>query len=148
MRLRHVFDFLKQMAWLGEGPPLLVTEQGGATSWRMDKEREPEEPPPALISVRPFIDPRQQDQRYRYGASVVFENGVFGTTPMGPEREENEAQAKERSRKWMKMTVNESGDLYVPDLGTVPAAELYRSYLKGEVSRGPGIPGPWIQFRE
>ena len=44
--------------------------------------------------------------------------------------------------------VNESGDLYVPDLGTVPAAELYRSYLKGEVSRGPGIPGPWIQFRE
>ena len=148
VRLRHVFDFLNQMAWLREGPPPLVTEQGGATSWRMDKEREPEEPPPALISVRPFIDPQHQDQRYRYGASVVFENGVFGTTPMGPEREENEAQAKERSRKWMKMTVNESGDLYVPDLGTVPAAELYRSYLKGEVSRGPGIPGPSIQFRE
>ena len=37
---------------------------------------------------------------------------------------------------------------HVPDMGTVPAAELYRDYLKREVRPGPGIPGPWVQFRE
>ena len=46
------------------------------------------------------------------------------------------------------MTVNERGDLNVPDLETVSAARLYRDYLKGDLRPGPGIPGPWIQFRK
>ena len=67
---------------------------------------------------------------------------------MGPDNEENEAQAKERTRKWIRMTVNERGDLHVPDMGTILAADLYRDYLKGEVRPGPWVPTPWVQFRE
>ena len=101
-----------------------------------------------MISVRPVVDPLHQDPRYRYGVCVAFENGVFGATPMGPEREEMKAQAQTRMDRWMKTVVNGAGDLEIPDLGTVPAAELYADYLKGERGRGPGIWGPWVQFRE
>ena len=82
------------------------------------------------------------------GSVSPSRTGSSETTPMGPKNEETETQAKERTQKWMKMTVNESGDLYVPDMGTISAAELYLDYLKGEVRVGPGIPGPWVQFRE
>ncbi len=148
IRVRHIFDFLNQMGWLDENTPHVISEPGKASTWRMDREVEPEGPTPALISVRPFVDPLQNDPRYRYGASVAFENGVFGTTPMGPDNEETKAQESSRTDKWLKMTVNERGDLNVPDLGTVSAARLYRDYLKGDLRPGPGIPGPWIQFRK
>ena len=99
IRLRHVLDFLNQLAWLNENSPFFIAEQGKASIWRIVREGESEKPTPTLISVRPFVDPQQQAPRYRYGASVAFENGVFGTTPMGPENEETEAQAKDRNRK-------------------------------------------------
>ena len=148
VRMRHVIDFLNQMGWLHEGSPLFISERGQSSTWKIDRQGGSDESAPALVSVRPFVDPLQQDPRYRYGVGVAFENGVFGTTPMGPKNEETETQAKERTQKWMKMTVNESGDLYVPDMGTISAAELYLDYLKEEVRVGPGIPGPWVQFRE
>ena len=148
VRMRHVIDFMNQMAWLHQGSPALVTEQGKVISWRLDKEAEPETPTPALISVRPFVNPLEQDPRYRYGASVAFENGVFGTTPMGPEHEENQAQAETRAQNWMRMTINEHGDLHVPDFGTILASDLYIDYLKGESRPGAGIPGTWTQFKE
>ena len=148
MRLLHVFDFLNQMGWLNEDSLNFIAERGTASIWHIDRTGEPEEPPPALISVRPAVNPEQQDPRYRYEASIVFENGLFGRTPMGPEKEETEAQAKERTCKWMKMTVNEDGDLHVPGLGTVSAAELYRLHLKGEKHPAPGIWQPPVQFRE
>ena len=147
VRLRHVIDFLNQMGWLHEDS-FASAEQRRASIWRIDREGSPGEPTPALVSVRPLVDPQEQDLRYRYAASVAFEDGVFGTTPMGPENEETGAQTKDRTRKWMKMTVNEEGDLYVPDLGSVPAAKLYRGHLKGEKLPGPGIWKPWVQFRE
>ena len=148
VRLRHVFDFLNQMGWLHEESFIFLADRGTTSSWHVDRTGEAEDPPPALISVRPLINPEQQDPRFRYEASMVFENGVFGRTPMGPEREETEEQAKERTHKWMMMTVNEDGDLYVPDLGTVSAAKLYRNHLKGEKRPAPGIPQPWVQFRK
>ena len=148
IRVRHIFDFLNQMGWLDENTLHVISEPGKASTWRMDREVEPEGPTPALISVRPFVDPLQNEPSYRYGASVAFENGVFGTTPLGPDNEETKAQESSRTDKWLKMTVNERGDLNVPDLGTVSAARLYRDYLKGDLRPGPGIPGPWIQFRK
>ena len=148
VRLRHVIDFLNQMGWLHQDSPIFIAELGKTSSWHISKEGEPDDPTPALISVRPFVDPLEEDTRYRYAATVAFENLVFGAVPMGPENEETESQAKDRTDKWLKMTVDEQGDLYVPDLGTVPAAKLYWNCLKGEVQRGPGIPSPWIQFRE
>ena len=148
VRLRHVFDFLNQMGWLDEGPTVILEKQGKTSVWHTDRGRELDEPAPALVSVRPLVNPEQQDPRYRYEASVVFENGVFGRVPMGPEKEETEAQAEERTRKWMKMTVNEKGDLHVPDLGTVAATKLYSGCLKGEKRPAPGLWQPVVQFRE
>ncbi len=148
VRLRHVFDFLNQMGWLNENSNIFTTEQEITSSWQIDRTGEPEEPPPALISLRPLVYPEEQDPRYQYAASIVFENGVFGLIPMGPEKAETETEARDRTRKWMKMTVNEKRDLYVPDLGTVSAAKLYWNCLKEERSPGPGIWEPWVQFRE
>ena len=148
VRLRHVIDFLNQMGWLHQNSFTVIAEQGKASSWSIYKEGEPEEPTPALISVRPFVDPLGHDPRYRYAASIAFENLVFGAVPMGPENEETEVQAKNRTEKWLKMTVNEQGDLYIPGLATVPADELYWNALKGEQQLGPGLWSPPIQFRE
>lgn len=148
VKMRHILDFLNQMAWLNEAP-LLVTEQPVRLSmWHVDRNGQPEESTPALVSVRPVVNPEEADPRYRYGASIAFENGVVGAVAMGPEREEPEEQAKERARKWMNMTVNEDGDLHVPELGTVAAAKLYRSCLSEERRPGPGIWQPAFQFRE
>ena len=148
LRLRHVFDFLNQMSWLTDSPAVIRDGPGKPSAWHMDRTGELEKPVPALVSVRPFVNPQESDTRYRYGVSIAFENGVFATTPMGPEREETPVQAKDRSRKWMTMTVNEAGNLFVPGLVTVSAASLYRSALNKEKYWGPGIPGPWIQFRK
>ena len=122
------------MAWLHQGSPVLVTERG--------KEGEHEAPQLALISVRPFVNPLEQEPRYRYGARVAFENGVFGTTPIGPEREENPGRAETRAQKWMRITMNEHGDLPVPDFGTVPAADLYRGYPEEESGASRPHQGP------
>ena len=148
VKTRHILDFLKQMAWLNEAP-LRITQQPVRLSiWHVDRSGEPEEPTPALVSVRPMVSPEEPELRYRYGAGIAFENGVFGAVAMGPEREEPEAQAKERAREWMNMTVNEDGDLHVPDIGTVAASKLYRSCLSTERRQGPGIWQPAFQFRE
>ena len=114
IRLRHVLDFLNQMGWLSESPASLVQDGGRSSSWQIDREGEIENPTPQMISVRPVVDPLHQDPRYRYGVCVAFEDGVFGATPMGPERAETTAQAQTRTDRWMKTLVNEAGDLEIP----------------------------------
>ena len=148
VRLVHVFDFLNQMGWLNEDSFNFFAERATGSFWHINRTGEPQDPPPALISVRPVVNPEQEDPRHRYEASIVFEDGLFGRTPMGPENEESQDQAKERTRRWMKMTVNKNGDLEVPGLGTVSAGELYRVHLKGEKSPAPGIWQPPVQFAE
>ena len=148
VELRHVFDFLNQMGWLTEELPVALDGQGQSSTWLIDRSGDPEQPTPALVSVRPLINPAEPDPRYRYGAGIVFENGVFGNIPMGPEHEETAAQAKERARGWMTMTVNDTGDLSVPGWGTASLASLYRNALSRERHFGPAIWGPWVQFRE
>ena len=148
VRLVHVFDFLNQMGWLNEDSFNFFAERATGSFWHINRTGEPQDPPPALISVRPVVNPEQEDPRHRYEASIVFEDGLFGRTPMGPENEESQDQAKERTRRWMKMTVNKNGDLEVPGLGTVSAGELYRVHLKGEKRPAPGIWQPPVQFAE
>lgn len=148
LRLRHVIDFLNQMGWLHQNSITFSGEQGKASSWSIYKEGEPEDPAPALVSVRPLVDLQEPDLHYRYAVSVAFENLVFGAVPMGPENEETELQAQDRAETWLKMMVNEQGDLHVPGIGTVPAANLYWDCLKGERQPGPGVWSPPVQFRK
>ena len=153
VRLRHVFDFLNQMGWLSEGSIVVPEGQKMTSGWYISRTGEPEEPTPALISVCPLFEPEEQNPRYRHGASVVFENGVFGLTPLEPQVRDRTHRwmrmtVDEQRDLWMKMTVDEQGDLHVPSFGTVAAVKLYRSYLKGERRTGPGRWQPPVQFRE
>ena len=147
IRLGHIFDFLNQMAWLHESPLWSSGEPPRFSHWGVDRAAQPERTTPKLISVRPVVDLQQENPQFQYVATVVFENGVFGSVPMGPERPEHEARAKERSQKWMQMRVNENGDLYVPEVGSVSAHDLYRGCLE-ERQPGPGTWSPFVQFRE
>ena len=148
VRLANIFDFLNQMGWLSTFPAFALESPGKSSTWDIDQTGEIVDPPPAIVSVRPVVDLGATDPRYRFSAGVAFEDGTFGNVPMGPETEESAKQAKGRSSKWLKMTVNEAGDLYVPGLGTASAAVLYREILKGEKVSGPGMWGPPVQFRE
>ena len=148
IQMRHIFDFLNQMAWLHDRPMVDPDYPGRLCVWSIVREGGVEQPAPALISVRPLMNPEQSDPRYRYEASITFENGVFGRTPMGPENEETQPAREERTRQWMKMKVDDAGNLSVPGLGTASATVLYRNTLKGERSPAPGLPSPWIQFRK
>ena len=148
VRMRHVFDFLNQMGWLDEPKSIWRDDQGRASFWTLERTDDPQETPPDLISVRPEIHWDADDPSFRYGASIVFENGIFSRIPMGSEREETEAQQRETAKNWMKMTVNAAGELHVPGIATVSAELLYAHCLKGETQPGPGIYSPWVQFRE
>lgn len=143
VRFRHVMDFLNQMGWLDESARV-VGESSSVRgfTWIIDRDSEVEDPPPGLVSVRPLVDPSCDDPIYRYGVSYVFENGVFGMTPMGPEQPESEQQSRRRRSLWKKMRINDDGDLRIPGFQTVPAEQLDRDTLKEErVWRlGPGSP--------
>ena len=53
-------------------------------------EREFEQPTLALIWVRSVVHPEQGDLCSRYEVIVLFDNGVFGRAPMGPESKQTE----------------------------------------------------------
>ena len=147
VRVGHVLDFMNQMGWLYEGSAVFG-EAWDSSGWCIDREDHGVQAVPRLVSVRPAMNAEQEDPRYRFEASVAFEDGVFGRTPMGPAVEEPEARAKERARKWMEMRVAKGGDLEVPGLGTVAAEALYAAHLSGEKRPAPGMWRPWVRFRE
>ncbi len=148
MRLGHVLDFLNQMGWLHEPNAIRLDEGGTASFWTLDRTERPGEARPDLISARPVVHWDQQDPQFRYEASVAFENGVFARIPMGPAEELPEWQHKQMAERWVKMLVNDDGDLHVPGWTTVSAEVLYRNCLTGERQPGPGIWTPPMQFRE
>ena len=149
MRVRYVLDFLNQMGWLTDTP--MVTDTTGPTT-KMSRwstitavnERKPDEPIPALISVRPIADPEAENPIFRFGASVAFEDGVFGKILMGTLWQEVE----EKDRQWKYMEVDYTGCLSVPEVGMVEAAPLYEACLREPKLQGPGVWSRWIQFRE
>lgn len=149
MRLWHIFDFLNQMGWLHADSVAAIGDgsEYKSSAWiPIKRDREPDEPAPALVSVRPLVDEGREDL-HRYGVSVVFEDCVFGRFPLVL-KEESEDQKRATAAKLMKMTVNEDGDLCVPDLATVSATRLYFECLYGEKKSGPGVWQPAVQFRE
>ena len=101
LRIRHVLDFLNQMGWLHENPTFKPDASEKSSAWNIDREGAVEQPAPALVSVRPLVNPEQADPRYRYEASIVFENGVFGRTPWGPRvRRPRPSRGKEPASGW------------------------------------------------
>ena len=148
VRLRHVLDFLNQMGWLHESESIQLDERGRGSFWTLDRTEQPGEARPALISVRPVVHWDAHDPRFRYEASIVFDNGAFGRIPMGPAEDWPEWQHKQVAERWAKMTVNDDGDLHVPGWATVSAGLLYANCMTGERQSGPGIASPWVQFRE
>ena len=150
MQFWHVLDFLNQMGWLGTAN-LLLGEDGQppkVNSWHMDRQGEPENPAPRLVSIRPLFALDYPDPRYRHGVSMCFEDGTFGNCAVGAEQEETEAQVKERNRNLENMTIDGRGNLHVPGFGTVDSSQIYRDILTKEPVQGPMAGRPWTQFRE
>ena len=139
VRLRHVLDFLNQMGWLVPEP--ISLGKAGFSLWHVRTDNVPLQPP-RLISVRHLLDPEQDDPRYRYAASIAFEDGVFALVPMGPSAETPE-QAAEWTRLWPGMAISADGSrLVVPGLSDdgIPAGQLYLNSLAGPHTKRPA---PW-----
>ena len=87
VRLRHVLDFLNQMGWLTE-VPVVVSDapRVEAVGWHLDRENW-DGAVPSLVSVRPMLDADADNPAHRYGASIVFEDGIFGCISMLPPAE-------------------------------------------------------------
>ncbi|MYD72361.1 MAG: hypothetical protein F4W89_16700 [Acidobacteria bacterium] len=145
VRLRHVLDFLNQMGWLTEGPILVSGPPDvQAIGWHVNRD-DWDGRIPTLVSARPMLDTNAENPIYRYGASIVFEDGVHGCVPFVPPSETPE-ETERMSRLWPAMTVTDDGDLVVPGLGVeISAARLYRSLMKGERQAGP-MWGPAMRF--
>ena len=144
VRWRHVLDFLNRMGWLGDSTWLPVGKQFAPGVYAV--------PPPAsiappLASAYPFIEPDQLDPRYRYCASVAFEDGTVGLLPMGPETVEEEEQSTDFQR-WLELRVSDDGRrLIMPDVGHLGSDELYAHIVDNPTANGRGVPGPPIRFR-
>ena len=145
VRLRHVLDFLNQMDWLTADPVHIFDQPGPPRTSRWDilREKPQEGVPPPLVSIRPLLTPDAEDPRYRYGASIAFEDGVFGRIPMGPLG----GGSPQLDALWQKMKMDDDGNLKVPGADAVPAGELYGLCLKPR-TRGPGVWSRWVQFRK
>ena len=146
VRLRHVLDFLNQMGWLTETP---VSISDGLTGqvicWHIGREGWDGNVPP-LVSVRPMLDADTKDLTFRYGASVVFGDGVFGCISFAPGTE-TPAETEKRSRLWPTMRVSGNGSLVLPGFDKeVSAGTLYRRLLKSERTARPTW-GPAMRFR-
>lgn len=138
----HVLDFLNQMGWLKEDAVVIQNErqQSRASRWHIERDSEPEQPAPRLVSVRPLIDLEADDPIYRYGVGVAFENGVFGNIPFGfADAIDPDTPLHDQIRQWQAMRISDQGDLVVPGVATVSAEDLYRGCL-AEPGRGVG---PW-----
>ena len=144
VRWRHVLDFLNRMGWLGGNIWLAVGRQLAPGAYAVPR---PASTAPRLASAYPFTEPDKPDPRYRYCASVVFEDGVVGLLPMGPETV-GEAEQSPGYRQWLEMEVSDDGRrLIMPGLGDLGGGELYAHIVGNPVTEGPGTPGPPIRFR-
>lgn len=138
----HVLDFLNQMGWLKEDAVVIQNErqEPRASRWHIERDSEPEQPAPRLVSVRPLIDLEADDPIYRYGVGVAFENGVFGNIPFGFEDAiDPNTPLHTQIRQWHAMRISNQGDLVIPGVATVSAEDLYRGCLAGPRS---GV-APW-----
>ena len=146
MRLRHILDFLNQMGWLTENP--VSVSDGLARQiicWHIDREGWDGNVPP-LVSVRPMLDADTKDPTFRYGASIVFEDGVFGCISF-VSGTETPAETERKSRLWPTMRLSANGSLMLPGSDKeVSAGTLYRHLLKGERTARPTW-GPAMRFR-
>ena len=148
MRFRHVLDFLNQMRWLTSemqfifGAPELPVR---GFQWENRASAETPTWRPKLVSFRPLVNPdlEPQFQDYRYGISVVFENGVYGriaylVNEPGPEKD----------RLWERMRLTDGGDVAIPGIALLSATQLYEHCVSGETTKGPGEWSLAVQFGE
>ena len=133
MTIRHVLDFHNQMGWISDNP--IHVNDDRVILWLPFREQwTPAETTPRLISVRPIID---EDLPSRYGASIVFEDGIFAKVPMVAQT----AVKPLTDKQWMTISIDGSGNLSIPPGHTV-ASEILYPLCFGPVTRGPGTFSP------
>ena len=153
IQLRHVLDFLNQMGWMDGSPAFTVGSSqpiGRSSSWRIESDYNVQRekipipgPTPPLVSVRPIIEKAPSSTAFLYGASVVFEDAVFGQIMVGKPEELVDGKVQQ----WKKMRVDEEGNLNVPGICSVLGKDLYIHCMRGRKVQGTQVSGPWLQFR-
>lgn len=134
LEIRHVLDFLNQMGWITERP--IHVHDDRVLMWLPFRDQwTPSQPVPRLASVRPIID---DELPYRYGMSIVFEDGIFARVQVQPADSLNDEQ-------WMGTAIDENGDIRVPNGALLSATELYAQCF-GPTTEGPGTYSPPFRF--
>ena len=138
MELRHVLDFLNQMVLLNDN----VRIEGDCfVMWMpLIESLSPSTEHPRLISVRPMYEP--EESLYRYGASVVFQDGYFAMIPFVFQ---DRAEAIEHH--WKSIKIDDNGDLYITPDYIVSAQQLYKRCF-GPRTNGPGAVSPVFRIRK
>lgn len=132
MEVRHVLDFLNQMALLASHPRLIGDR---VVLWLpFPEDLSPAENAPRLISVRPLYEP--QEPQHQYGVGIVFDDGYFALVPFVLH-----GSLEGLGRRWKDIRVDDNGDLYISPGHIVRAGELYARCF-GPRTAGPGVFSP------
>ena len=148
LQFRHVLDFLNQMRWLASDMQFIHDAPGlpvKGFQWKNKASAKTSAWRPELVSFRPIVNPDLEPQfrDYRYGISVVFENGVYGRIAYivdnpGPEQDS----------RWGQMRLTDTGDVAIPGITLLRARLLYEHCLSTETTKGPGEWSLAVQFGE
>ena len=150
LRMRHVFDFLNQMALMSTYPS--YTNNGAVAAWTVFPGMEDAltaRPTPKIVSLRTSFDKKQKDGTTWHVVSVVFENGVFVNIPV--DYAANDHSLRERIEFINKTCVDKDGNVQFPNGSAKDRKMLYREavdalFHKESKIHGKGIPGPAIRF--
>ena len=149
--MRHVFDFLNQMAFMTTTPGFL--DDGSFAAWTVFPGMEStlrNRPTPRLVSLRTAMDKELEDGTTWYVVSVVFENGVFVNIPVhyAPDGR----PLRERNAFFSQTRIDQDGNVRFPNGDVKDRESLYHGavdalFRKGPKIEGIGIPGPPFRFR-
>jgi len=138
LTLSHVFDFLNQMGWMARSP--IHVEADRVVVWLpFQDDLGPAAETPRIASVRPLVvEPHESG--FRYGFSVVFEDGMFGQVAVL-----TDGMSMDDER-WRAIRVNQAGGVHVPP-DTVIAARRVYEWMFAPTTKGPGSYSPPLRFR-
>ena len=150
--MRHVFDFLNQMAFLSTNPGFLG--DGSVAHWTVFPGMEDaiaNKPIPKLASLRTSFNKELEGGSTWHVMSIVFENGVFVSIPV--DYAANGRPLKERIEFINKTCIDGDGNVRFPNGSVKDRRSLYREAVNALFHKGPkidgiGIPGPWFRFRK
>lgn len=151
--LRHVLDFLNQMALLGSQGPIFSLPTGYTFflwSTLLPEDALRSGPIPQIVSLRALMVDPFVDGEYEPMISYVFENGVHCNLRLHWESNFPES-LEEQSRFVEEAVIDDRGHVCFADGNVLSKGWLYHKALdhrfgKVDLTRGRGVPGPSMRI--